>query len=352
MVVTSTDRRGAEVEGSQLASELTALGVPTEVVALAPGRVGGLEVPTLGAAPRALATLRALRRKAKGVDVVVAYGSTALPACVIALAGTRVPFVYRSIGDPARWVRGGVHRWRTGVLFRRAAHVVALWPAAAESITSLYRVPSDRVSCIPNARPLPSADEPDRATARAQLGLPADATVVAWAGAFSPEKRPVLAVEAVAEAEGAWLALAGNGPLEPDVAAACARLLPERHRLIGRLQGLDPLWAAADVVLLTSSTEGMPGVLIEAALRGLPAVATDVGAVREVVGEGGAVVPVDAAAVVIGEALSAVLAGATVADRIRTQAATRFVWGVVAPAWMAVLGHQRDFRPLASKARS
>jgi glycosyltransferase involved in cell wall biosynthesis len=40
---------------------------------------------------------------------------------------------------------------------------------------------------------------------------------------------------------------------------------------------------AADAVLLTSDSEGLPGVLIEAGLVGLPAVATDVGWVSEVV---------------------------------------------------------------------
>ena len=59
------------------------------------------------------------------------------------------------------------------------------------------------------------------------------------------------------------------------------------------------LWAS-DMVLLTSDTEGVPGVLIEAGLSGLPVVATDVGYVRDVVvpGRTGHVVPRrDAAAI-------------------------------------------------------
>lgn len=341
VVITSTDRRGAEVEGSQLAAELTAAGVPAEVLALAPGRVGGLDVPTLGQVPRAPATLRALRRKAKGVDLVVAYGSTALPACAFALAGTGVPFVYRSIGDPSQWVRGGLHRWRTGLLFRRAAHVVALWPAATEAITRLYGVPRDRITCIPNARPLPSPDEPHRATARRMLGVPKDAVVVAWAGSFTSEKRPVLAVEAVAALDGAWLVMAGDGPLRADVSSACGRLLVGRHRLVGVLASLDAFWAAADVALLTSSTEGMPGVLIEAGLRGVPAVATDVGAMRVMIDDGGSgrLVPADASANEVLSALTDVIANrARASAMVRSHMARSFTWSATVDLWRSVLG--------------
>lgn len=46
---------------------------------------------------------------------------------------------------------------------------------------------------------------------------------------------------------------------------------------------METVYAAADLVLLTSDNEGMPVSLIEAALAGLPAVATEVGSVAEVV---------------------------------------------------------------------
>ena len=50
---------------------------------------------------------------------------------------------------------------------------------------------------------------------------------------------------------------------------------------------------AADVFLLPSLTEGLPGVLIEAGMAGLPAVATKVGSVQDILkdGETGFIVP-------------------------------------------------------------
>jgi glycosyltransferase involved in cell wall biosynthesis len=70
---------------------------------------------------------------------------------------------------------------------------------------------------------------------------------------------------------------------------------PERNQLELRAQGIAQIafvgwrsdmaavYAAADLVVLTSDNEGMPVALIEAAMQGVPAVATDVGSVREVV---------------------------------------------------------------------
>lgn len=338
------------MEGSQLAAELGAAGVAAEVVALHAGAAPSLDVEALGLAPFAISTLRALRTAAARFDVVVAYGSTTLPACAIALFGTGTPFVYRSIGDPARWTRGWFHRRRTGVLFRRARHVVALWPEAAESIRHLYRVPRDRITCIPNARPEPDVvSAPSRAAARQALAVPADATVVAWVGALADEKRPGLAVQAVAAMTDAFLIIAGEGPLRSAVAAACAAELPGRHVLAGVIVPLAPLWAAADVVLLTSRTEGMPGVLIEAALHGVPAVATDVGAVDQIVRDGvtGRVVADTADATTIAAALAeAVAAQGQLGAAAERHARTEFVWPAVLPSWLPVLAaHAARRRP-------
>ena len=59
-----------------------------------------------------------------------------------------------------------------------------------------------------------------------------------------------------------------------------------RIHFAGSLTDVAPALAAADVVVLSSRTEGMPGVLIEAGLSARPVVAYDVGAVSEVVADG------------------------------------------------------------------
>jgi len=65
-------------------------------------------------------------------------------------------------------------------------------------------------------------------------------------------------------------------------------------RLVGFVQDPMPLVAAADVVVLLSSAEGVPQVLVQAAAAGTPFVAYDVDGVRELLdlGADGVAVPV------------------------------------------------------------
>src|SRR4249919_2766244 len=72
-VISSTDRRGAEIFGVDLGDALHRRGRSVRTMALAPGRTAGLEVPTLGPSRFAPRTLRALRSAA--ATLVVAHGS-------------------------------------------------------------------------------------------------------------------------------------------------------------------------------------------------------------------------------------------------------------------------------------
>ncbi len=51
---------------------------------------------------------------------------------------------------------------------------------------------------------------------------------------------------------------------------------------MGPRRDLDKVYAEMDVLLLTSASEGFPYVVLEANCAGLPVVATDVGACREI----------------------------------------------------------------------
>ena len=54
-------------------------------------------------------------------------------------------------------------------------------------------------------------------------------------------------------------------------------------RFLGWQRGLDTLYAASDVFLLTSRNEGTPVALIESLAAAVPGVSTDVGGVRDVI---------------------------------------------------------------------
>jgi glycosyltransferase involved in cell wall biosynthesis len=289
-VISSNDRRGPETHAVDLAAALEARGYRVRTVALAPGRhCAGLDVPTLGGHALALGTLRRLRRESSAADVVVAHGSSTLPACACALAGRGVSLVYRSIGDPERWASTTARRARVRAYLRRANLVVALTAKAASAIRSMYGLPSDRVAVIPiGVRPErhQPADSTSRLAARARFGIPDGADVAAVIGALSPEKDVALAIDAAAAVRSLHLVVAGDGPERPALERQAAQVAPGRVRFAGPMRDPSPAFAAADFVLSTSRTEGLPAVLIEAGLRELPVVATDVGYVREIVVDG------------------------------------------------------------------
>ncbi len=149
-VVTSTDPRGAEVFAMALGQALPPR-VRVTTVALAPGASGGLALETLGPRRLGVKTLIALRRRMRLADVVVAHGSTTLPACALAVLGLPQPVVYRNIGDPLQWSSSRLRRLRTRVLLGRMRRVVALTTTTADVLTSRLGVRADRVRVVPNA---------------------------------------------------------------------------------------------------------------------------------------------------------------------------------------------------------
>ena len=121
-----------------------------------------------------------------------------------------------------------------------------------------------------------------RERARGSLGL-GDAPIVLFVGTLSWEKAPAVAVEAAALVTEAHLVVAGDGSERADLEALAQRVAPGRVTFVGTVADTTVLYAAADLLLLTSRTEATPGVLIEAGMAGLPVVAARVGAVAEIV---------------------------------------------------------------------
>ena len=286
-VLTSPDRRGAESGAFALNRALAERGVHGDIVSLSKSSGGPtLDVEVLGVRSLSLATLLKFRARSRSADVVVAHGSRTLPASAVALAGTQVPFVYKNIGDTAYWSSSPLRRVRVRAALRRSAAVIALTSKAKMSLHRLHGLPDEQVVVIPSWRSgdrfVPVNDERRRA-ARARLGLPADVVVYLILGALAPEKRVDRAIAAVAPIELAYLLVVGGGPERVRLEAAAEAAMPGRCVFAGAVDEPEALLPAANALLLTSESEGVPGVLIEAGLSCLPTVAFDVGGVSSVV---------------------------------------------------------------------
>ena len=107
-----------------------------------------------------------------------------------------------------------------------------------------------------------------------------------------PIKRVDVALRAHAELRAAGLplrlAVVGDGTEREALEKLAAELsITDSVTFHGFIDDVAPVAAAIDVALLSSANEGTPVALIEAGAAGHPAVATDVGGVKEVVARGG-----------------------------------------------------------------
>ena len=149
---------------------------------------------------------------------------------------------------------------------------------------------------------------------------------VACVGRLSPEKGQDVLLRAAARLRdmGArfQVALVGDGPWRAELEALAARLkLDAAVRFVGQQKDMDLVYAATDLLVLPSRKEGMPNVVLEGMLAGLPIVATQVGAVPDMLtsGENGVLVPMgdDAA---LARAMRDVLCDGSFARRIGERA--------------------------------
>lgn len=124
----------------------------------------------------------------------------------------------------------------------------------------------------------------DRALQRARLGL--SGTVLLMVGNLVPLKEHALVLRALAEFPDACLLIIGEGGEERNLKTLAAALrIQDRVRFLGAMpqDQLPAFYAAADALVLASSREGWPNVLLEAMACGTPVVSTAVGGTPEIV---------------------------------------------------------------------
>jgi glycosyltransferase involved in cell wall biosynthesis len=125
----------------------------------------------------------------------------------------------------------------------------------------------------------------ERDDARAELKLPEKAIVVGTVARFDEVKRLDVLVDAVAPLGDVTLALVGDGDESHRLRALAARhALGPRVSFAGEVDGAARLLRAFDVYASASRKEGMPLAVLEAMALGLPVVASDIPAHREVLG--------------------------------------------------------------------
>lgn len=154
-----------------------------------------------------------------------------------------------------------------------------------------------RFEVIPNGFDL-SRFAPDRARGariREELGVGPEDLCFTMVARFDPMKdhETLLKAFALLKKDNVHLILCGDG-VDPDNASLYGLVekysLDGRVRLLGRRSDVPDILAGTDVFVLASKGEGFPNVVGEAMACGVPAAASDVGDVAEIVGDAGVIV--------------------------------------------------------------
>lgn len=310
------------------------------------------QLPTDRAGPATTLRLLSLARR-RGVRLIHSHGKG---------AGLHGRLAARALSLPAVHTFHGIHLERYG-RFRRAAYIglercLSRWTAATIHVSRAQEAEALALGLGPVARShvvingidvaRVQREALERNDARRCLGLHPGMSVVGSLARLDEVKRLNVLVRAVAQATQSrvTLVLVGGGPEEAGLRGLVRTLgLEGRVYLTGEIPDGARLLRAFDLYAAPSRKEGMPLAVVEAMALGLPVVASDIPAHREVLGPGyPAFLPndPDLLARMIDRLLDDATARGTLGEQNRARAeklfdAARMVNGVEA-VYRAVLG--------------
>lgn len=229
---------------------------------------------------------------------------------------------------------------------QRADAIITVAAALKKELVALGGQ-QEKITVLRNGVDLEVFRPTDRETDRRVLGV--DGLVLASVGHLIERKGHDLVIDALKFLPGATLLIAGDGPLKADLRTQASESgVAHRVRFLGEVshKELRSIYSAADMLVLASSREGWPNVLLEAMACGAPCIATDVGGSGEVIAapEAGRLVK-ERNAEAIAREVKALLAKPP--GRKQTRAyAERHSWDETAGGMQAV------FEDLAGKSRA
>ena len=296
-VIPTLDRSGAEKQLLLLSRELKRrghdvhIGVLTRFGPLEPEfRAAGLPIELIGKPLKIDPfALRRLSRwmKSNRFDVVQSW---LFAANAYARVAARQSFVKKSAERPAVIATEmAVDLWKSPLHFRidrMLASACDVVVGNSQAVVNFYRdqvgVDSEKLCMIHSGIEAEEAEpicSEAQAAARLDLGIaPNEGPVILFAGRLAEQKRVEDLLKAVDILQYIYpqmrVLIAGEGPLRTSLEKFAAGVaVADKTQFLGLRQDMDRLYAAADVVVLPSSYEGLPNLVLEAQLRALPVVA-------------------------------------------------------------------------------
>src|SRR2546421_3062279 len=176
----------------------------------------------------------------------------------------------------------------------KADRVATVCQAFARELAKSTKIPEEKILVQHNAiRPPPKPRDAEVNELKRHVGMAEHDRLIISIGRLSKEKAHGVLIEAFRllcttnPNLSCRLVIVGDGPERPSLeTAARASGQNDRITFAGQVSNVQPFYAAADVFVLPSFSEGSPNVLLEAMAAEVPIVATAVGGVTEIVSDG------------------------------------------------------------------
>lgn len=214
-------------------------------------------------------------------------GQTALLAPIARVAGARVVVTEHLPMVDRLWKRAAVK----GVAIRSVDLAVTMTKANAELLVRRQGYRPERVRVVENGVPFAYGTRPREGDDRSRLALEPDSVAILFIGNLIPHKGLQLAIEALSMGSlPSWrLLVVGTGPDEANAKLLAKRRgIGDRVTFLGRRDAdeVERIVSACDALVLPSSMEGLPYVILEAMACGKPVVSTRAYGIPEAVVDG------------------------------------------------------------------
>jgi len=269
----------------QMAWELSRSGIVVDVCALAgmddfksrlppDTRVWDLE-KRRGLDLRCAMSLRSLIHEVKP-DVVHSHNWNALVYSLLALGTNRTPLLHGEHALFYGWERSPWRLRLRKLFYARCDVVHTVSQGQVQDMARLGLTKHLTVQVIRNGVDIQKFSPQDKVSCRQRLGIPTDGLCIGMAARFVPEKRHALLLRAFEQIGSAFpdvrLVLAGAGGNCQAETQALVAVHPYADRILqlGHRDDMATVYNALDLLVLTSTSEGMSNVTLEAMSCGVP----------------------------------------------------------------------------------
>ena len=162
---------------------------------------------------------------------------------------------------------------------------------AVEKDAIASRIKHDKIVVIPNGIIVPEVNNLDSTYLKKELNLSDRNKILLTAGRLTYEKGHVFLLRSLPKILEVFpeiiLVIAGDGVLRSDLEREAKELnISNQVYFLGFRKDVPRLLASADLFILSSRSEGLPMVILEAMGVGIPILSTDVGGIGEVIRDG------------------------------------------------------------------